>query len=180
MAVCGNPKKPARHNPCQKMSWQKSLELSLPRLSGKARKKCPDLVLVPPNHDEYSMYSKLVNKIYLRYTDMVEPFGIDESWLDVTGSTSLFGNGKDIADTLRDTVKRELGLTISVGVSFNKAFAKLGSDMKKPDATTIISRDNFRKKSVATPCRFAVICGQGGISDTCKVGNNKNRRSCCG
>lgn len=159
MAVCGNPKN--RHGIIlAKNELAKKFGVITAETVWQARKKCPDLVLVPPNHDEYSMYSKLVNKIYLRYTDMVEPFGIDESWLDVTGSTSLFGNGKDIADTLRDTVKRELGLTISVGVSFNKAFAKLGSDMKKPDATTIISRDNFRKKVWPLPVGSLLYVGK--------------------
>ncbi|MGI6578407.1 MAG: DNA polymerase Y family protein [Eubacteriales bacterium] len=93
MAVCGNPKN--RHGIIlAKNELAKKFGVITAETVWQARKKCPDLVLVPPNHDEYSMYSKLVNKIYLRYTDMVEPFGIDESWLDVTGSTSLFGNGK--------------------------------------------------------------------------------------
>jgi len=110
-----------------------------------AKRKCPELVLVPPHHDRYSKYSKIVNKIYERFTDMVEPFGIDESWLDVTASLHLFGSGGDIADKIRETVKSETGLTLSVGVSFNKVFSKLGSDYKKPDATTVISRDNYKE-----------------------------------
>ncbi|MDD4796713.1 MAG: DNA polymerase IV [Eubacteriales bacterium] len=110
-----------------------------------ARKKCPDLTVVPPRHGEYSYYSRLVNAIYGRYTGQVEPFGIDESWLDVTGSLHLFGTGRQIADEIRAAVRQELGLTVSVGVSFNKIFAKLGSDYKKPDATTEITRDNFEQ-----------------------------------
>lgn len=110
-----------------------------------AKKKCPDLVIVPPHHDLYEEYSKKVNDIYKEYTDLVEPFGIDESWLDVTGSYELFGDGKTIADILRKRVKEELGITISVGVSFNKVFAKLGSDYKKPDATTVITKNNFKE-----------------------------------
>ncbi len=109
-----------------------------------AKKKCPELVIVPPHHDLYEKYSERVNKIYLEYTDMVEKFGIDESWLDVTGSQRLFGNGEEIANTIRKRVKEEIGITISVGVSFNKVFAKLGSDYKKPDATTVISKENFK------------------------------------
>ncbi len=105
-----------------------------------ARRKCPDLVVVAPHHDLYHEYSRRVNAIYEQYTDLVEPFGIDESWLDVTGSRRLFGDGKTIADELRMRVREEVGLTISVGVSFNKVFAKLGSDYKKPDATTVINR----------------------------------------
>lgn len=110
-----------------------------------ARKKCPDLIVLPPHHSEYSRFSKIINGIYTQYTDLVEPFGIDESWLDVTNTYSLFADSpRQLADDLRRRVKYETGLTISVGVSFNKIFAKLGSDYKKPDATTVISRENFR------------------------------------
>ena len=96
-----------------------------------AKKKCPQLVIVPPRHDLYEEYSRKVNSIYLEYTDLVEKFGIDESWLDVTGSQKLFGSGEEIAATLRKRIREEIGITISVGVSFNKVFAKLGSDYKK-------------------------------------------------
>lgn len=111
---------------------------------GNARRKCPDIVLVLPHHGLYEEYSKKVNDIYKRYTDLVEPFGIDESWLDVTASQGLFGDGVHIADEIRRAVREEIGITVSVGVSFNKVFAKLGSDYKKPDATTVISRDNYK------------------------------------
>ena len=107
-----------------------------------AKKKCPGLILLPPHHDEYAAMSKRVNEIYCSVTDQVEPFSVDESWLDVTGSQRLFGDGKTIADQLRRRVREELGITISVGVSDNKAWAKLGSDYKKPDATTVITREN--------------------------------------
>ncbi len=111
-----------------------------------ARKKAPGLVVLPPHHDLYRQYSRVVNEIYGHYTDLVEPFGIDESWLDITGSAHLFGgNPKAIADELRARVKRETGLSISVGISFNKVFAKLGSDYKKPDATTVISAENWQQ-----------------------------------
>lgn len=109
-----------------------------------AKKKCPSLVIVPPHHDLYEEYSQRVNAIYLEYTDLVEKFGIDESWLDVTGSQKLFGSGEEIAALIRKRVREEIGITISVGVSFNKVFAKLGSDYKKPDATTVISRENYK------------------------------------
>ncbi len=111
-----------------------------------AQEKCPELVVVHPHFGEYMKYSKLVRQIYYRYTDMIEPFGLDECWLDVTGSRTLFGSGEDIAESIRKAVKNELKLTVSVGVSFNKVFAKLASDMKKPDAVTVISRDDFKKK----------------------------------
>ncbi len=109
-----------------------------------ARKKCPDLCLVRPHMEKYRYYCEKINAIYQRFTDMVEPFSIDESWLDVTASQSLFGSGKKIADTIRRTVKEELHMTLSAGVSFNKIFAKMGSEYKKPDATTVISRENYK------------------------------------
>lgn len=109
-----------------------------------AQQKCPDLIIAAPHYELYEEYSAAAREIYYRYTDMVESFGMDECWLDVTGSALLFGNGKMIADELRDVMKKELGLSISVGVSYNKIFAKLGSDLKKPDATTIISPKNFK------------------------------------
>lgn len=124
-----------------------------------AKIKCPGLVIVPPHHDIYETYSQIINEIYQQYTDLVEPFGIDESYLDVTGSRYLFGDGKTIADTLRARIKKEVGVTISVGVSFNKAFAKLGSDYKKPDATTIISRENFREIVFPLPVNALLFVG---------------------
>lgn len=110
-----------------------------------AKRKCPNLTIVPPHRDEYVKYSKKVNEVYERYTDLVEPYGLDESYLDVTNTMHLFGSGKEIADGLREIVFKETGLTISVGVSFNKVFAKLGSDYKKPNATTCITKENFRE-----------------------------------
>ncbi|MEG0753876.1 MAG: DNA polymerase IV, partial [Angelakisella sp.] len=123
-----------------------------------AKRKCPDLVLVPPHHGEYEKYSRLINNIYEEFTDLVEPFGIDESWLDVTGVQHLFGDGRAIADKLRDTVRERLGLTISV--SFNKVFAKLGSDYKKPDATTVISRENFKDVVFPLPATDLLFVGK--------------------
>lgn len=143
MAVCGNPDN--RHGIIlAKNELAKAYGVVTAETLWQARKKCPDLQVVPPHHSKYKNYSKLINEIYLRYTDMVEPFSVDESWLDVTGSQKLFGSGKQIADEIRETVKKELGLTLSAGVSFNKIFAKMGSDYKKPDATTVISRDNYK------------------------------------
>ncbi len=111
-----------------------------------ARQRCPNLVVVPPQYDEYIKYSRLAHEIYYRYTDMVEPFGMDECWLDVTASRYQCGTGMEIAEQIRTATREELGLTVSVGVSFNKIFAKLGSDMKKPDAITEITPENYRDK----------------------------------
>jgi DNA polymerase IV len=110
-----------------------------------ARQKCPGLEVVPPDFSKYLRFSRLARAIYEDYTDQIEAFGIDECWLDVTGSTHLFGDGETIADKIRQRFKAELGLTASVGVSFNKIFAKLGSDIKKPDATTIITKENYQE-----------------------------------
>ncbi len=110
-----------------------------------ARQKCPQLKVVKPNYELYDEYCTKVRNLYCEYTDQVEPFGMDESWLDVSGSALLFGSGEEIAEELRRRVKKEFGLTISVGVSFNKVFAKLGSDYKKPDAITVISPENYRE-----------------------------------
>lgn len=143
MAVCGSPEN--RHGIIlAKNEIAKSFGVVTAETLWQARKKCPGLQVVPPHHAKYRHYSRLINEIYLRYTDMVEPFSVDESWLDVTGSMNLFGSGKQIADSIRETVKKELGLTLSAGVSFNKIFAKMGSDYKKPDATTVITRENFK------------------------------------
>lgn len=108
-----------------------------------ARSLCPELVVLPPHFERYIHYSREVQRIYSDYTDRREPFGIDESWLDITGCLRA-GEGLSAAREINRRVKRELGLTVSVGVSWNKVFAKLGSDYRKPDAVTLISRDNYR------------------------------------
>ena len=145
MAVSGDPASRhgiilAKNEPAKKYGVQTAETI------WQAKRKCPDLVLLPPHHALYREYSKRVNAIYDQYTDLVEPFGIDESLLYVTHSLHLFGgDAKALADRLRARIKEELGLTLSVGVSFNKVFAKLGSDYKKPDATTVIGRENWRE-----------------------------------
>lgn len=159
MAVCGSVEN--RHGiVLAKNELAKAYGIVTAETVWQARKKCPELVTVPPRHGEYSKYSRIVNAIYERYTDMVEPFGIDESWLDVTGSLHLFGSGQQIADEIRTVVKREVGLTVSVGVSFGKVFAKLGSDYKKPDATTVISRENFRDIVYPLPVSSLLYAGK--------------------
>lgn len=143
MAVCGDPD--SRHGIIlAKNEHAKKYGIVTAETVWQAMRKCPGLQLVKPHHDKYKEYSLKINQIYLQYTDMVEPFSIDESWLDVTASRRLFGSGRQIADTIRERVKAELGLTLSVGVSYNKIFAKMGSEYKKPDATTEITRENFK------------------------------------
>lgn len=145
MAVCGDPS--IRHGIIlAKNNIAKKYGIYTPELVSSAKKKCPNLVLVEPHFEEYAKYSKLVNKVYLKYTDRVEPFSIDESFLDVSESIKLFGSASKIAYKIKEEVKNTLGLTISVGVSFNKSLAKIGSDLKKPDAITELLEDNFREK----------------------------------
>ena len=145
MAVCGDPA--SRHGIIlAKNEPAKRFGIQTAETVWQARRKCPSLVLLPPHHKLYREYSIRVNELYGQYTDLVEPFGIDESWLDITGSMHLFGGDPvAIADELRRRVREELGLSISVGVSFNKIFAKLGSDYKKPDATTLIPPENWQE-----------------------------------
>lgn len=123
----------------------------------KARRKCPDLVIVPPNYPLYLRFSKLARMIYSDYSDYIEPFGLDENWLDVSGCSQ---SGEDIANEIRNRVKSELGITVSVGVSFNKIFAKLGSDYKKPDAVTVINKDNFKDIVWSLPCGDLLMVGR--------------------
>lgn len=126
-----------------------------------AKQKCPSLEILPPHYEKYSEYSRQVKAIYREYTDQVESFGIDEAWLDVTGSADIFGDGARIADELRERVKRETGgLTISVGVSFGKVFAKLGSDLKKPDAVTEIPSESFQRIVWPLPASSMLGVGQ--------------------
>lgn len=116
-----------------------------------AKQKCPDLVTVEPHFALYMKYSELVHNIYNDYTNRVESFGMDECWLDISNDTITIEDGERIANEIRERVKFETGLTVSIGVSFNKIFAKLGSDMKKPDAVTVISEENFREKIYGLP-----------------------------
>ncbi len=159
VAVCGS--KEERHGiVLAKNELAKSFGVKTAEAIFEAKAKCPQLVTLPPIYDKYQEYSKRAIEIYSRYTDLIEPFGIDECWLDVTGSTVLFGSGEEIADKIRNDMKNELGITISVGVSFNKVFAKLGSDMKKPDAVTVISRENFKSRVWPLPISDLLFVGR--------------------
>lgn len=159
MAVCGDPE--SRHGIIlAKNEIAKKYGIKTAETIWQAKRKCPQLVLTATRFHEYRRFSNQINEIYRRFTDLVEPFSIDESWLDVTGSRTLFGDGKTIADTLRAQIRQETGLTVSIGVSFNKIFAKLGSDYKKPDATTVISRRNYRDIVFPLPVDALIFCGK--------------------
>ena len=155
LAVCGDPE--ARHGiVLAKNERAKKLGVKTGEAIWQAKQKCPDLRVLPPNFKRYMHFARMMRQIYAEYTDFIEPFGLDEAWLDVTGHKK---SGEQIADELRMRAKEELGLTLSVGVSFNKIFAKLGSDMKKPDATTVISPENFRDKVWPLPVEELLFVG---------------------
>ena len=143
IAVCGDPER--RNGIVLTASYPaKWMGVKTGMALWEAQQHCRDIIFVPAHYDLYTRYSGYTREIFLRYSDMVEPFGLDEAWLDCTASQSLFGSGLKIAKQISDAVKDELGITCSIGVSWNKVFAKLGSDYKKPDATTIISRSNWK------------------------------------
>ncbi len=125
-----------------------------------ARQKCPKLVVVTPTFGLYLRFSRAVREIYSRYTPYIEAFGIDECWLDVTDNVRAGGDAEEIAHAIRNAVKEEIGITLSAGVSWNKVFAKLGSDLKKPDAVTVITKDNFREKVWSLPASELLYVGR--------------------
>ena len=159
MAVSGDPSK--RHGIIlAKNQVAKKYGIYTPETVYSALKKCPRLVLVKPHYEEYVKYSKLVNEIYRKYTDRVEKFGIDESFLDVTESTNIFGSPYDIAYKIKEEIKEKYNLTISVGVSFTKSLAKLGSDLKKPDAITVLDYDTYKNKIYGLPVNMLLYVGK--------------------
>ena len=144
VAVCGSTEN--RHGiVLAKSAIAKKAGVKTGMVNWEARQLCPDLIMVPPHYDQYLKYSKLAHEIYGRYTDLIEPYGMDEVWMDVTASRT-YGSSREIAEKIRRSIREELGLTVSIGVSFSKVFAKLGSDMKKPDAITEITKENFKEK----------------------------------
>lgn len=160
VAVCGSAD--SRHGiVLAKNEIAKKYKIKTAETLWQAQKKCPDLVVLPPHHQKYKKYSIIINQIYSNYTDRVEPFGMDESWLDMSGSWQLFGTSPlAVADRLRKEVEEKTGLTISVGISFNKVFAKMGSDYKKPNATTEITRDNYKQILWPLPVNTLLFVGQ--------------------
>ena len=158
VAVCGATED--RHGiVLAKSELAKKAGVKTGMVNWEARVKCPGLVIVPPRYDQYVRFSRLARQIYARFTDLVEPFGMDECWLDVTGSGAM-GSGREIADEIRRRMREELGLTVSVGVSFCKVFAKLGSDLKKPDAVTEITPENFRETIWPLPADELIYVGR--------------------
>ena len=178
VAVCGD--KELRHGiVLAKSEEAKAFGVKTAEPIWQAQRKCPNLIIVPPHFDIYIKYSKMVRALYARYTDLIESYGIDECWLDISTSTLLFpeysgekfvetGGGKfysdgfltHLGDTIRNAVKEELGVTVSCGVSFNKVFAKLGSDLKKPDGTTVISKANFKETVYGLPVEDLLYVGK--------------------
>lgn len=158
VAVCGSTEE-RRGIVLAKSEKAKKAGVKTGMVNWEARQKCPGLIILPPQYEQYVKYSKLARGIYLRYTDLVEPFGMDECWIDVTGSQRLFGRAEKIAEQIRCSVKCELGMTVSIGVAGNKVFAKLASDMKKPDAITIITADDFKEKVWPLPASDLLYVG---------------------
>ena len=158
VAVCGDPES-RRGIVLAKNYIAKAAGIKTGEVIWQAKQKRPDLVVVPPNYLLYLRFSKLARSIYSDYTNQIEPFGLDEAWLDVTGNCRNGIDGTIIANKIRERIKNELGVTVSVGVSFNKIFAKLGSDMKKPDATTTISRENFKETVWVLPSSDLLYVG---------------------
>ena len=157
VAVCGSTE--SRHGiVLAKSELAKKAGVQTGMVNWQARQKCPDLILVPPQYDQYLKYSNLVHEIYYRYSNFVEPFGMDECWVGLPGTDIV--RGRAIAEEIRTAAKEELGLTVSIGVSFSKIFAKLGSDMKKPDAITVISTDDVQAKVWPLPVSDLLYVGR--------------------
>lgn len=135
-----------------------------------AKQVCPEINFISPRMDLYLRFSRMAHEIYGEYTDLQEAYGIDESWLDVTDSVSIKGDGEKIATEISNRMKSELGITVSIGVSFNKIFAKLGSDYKKPDAITTMHRDEYRKKAWALPASDLLYVGRSTSTKLAKMG----------
>lgn len=169
LIVCGDPKE--RHGiVLAKNEEAKKFGVKTAETVYSALKKCPDLQMVEGHHLEYRKYSKKVVEIYNRYTDQIEECSIDECALDMTESVQLFGSGYEIAERIRKEVKTELGLTVSIGVSFNKVFAKLASELKKPDAVTEITRTNYKEKVWPLPVTELLFVGKSTADVLHKIG----------
>ena len=169
LIVCGDPKE-RRGIVLAKNEEAKRYGIKTAETVYSALRKCPDVQMVGAHHHEYKRYSKKVVEIYSRFTDCIEECSIDECALDMTESTFLFGNGREIAEKIRQTVKEELGLTVSIGVSFNKIFAKLASEIKKPDAVTEITRENYKTVAWRLPVTDLLFVGRSTAETLRKIG----------
>ena len=190
VAVCGNEEE-RRGIVLAKSEEAKRKGIKTGDTVWQAKRKCPDLIVVRPHFDKYMSMSRKVKAIYAEYTDLIESYGIDECWLDVTHSTKVFpaydgekyveeggekhfsdGFLRHIGDTIRLAVKRQTGVTVSVGVSFNKIYAKLGSDLKKPDGTTVISLLNYKNMIFGLPVSDLLMVGGATAAKLTAMGYN--------
>lgn len=159
VAVCGSTEE--RHGiVLAKSELAKKAGVKTGMANWEARRLCPGLIICPPQFEQYIKYSKLVRAIYQRYTDKIEPFGMDECWLDVSDLGLRSNDGEKIAQEIRKSVRDEIGITVSIGVSFNKIFAKLGSDMNKPDAVTVIGEEDYKEKVWPLPASDLIYAGR--------------------
>ena len=171
LIVCGDPKK--RHGiVLAKNEEAKKYGIKTAETVYSALKKCPDVQMVGSHYGEYKRYSRLVRDIYARYTEKIEECSIDECALDMTESVALFGTGEEIAEKIRREIKSELGLTVSIGVSFNKVFAKLASELKKPDAVTVVSRENYKRVVFPLPVTQLLFVGGATAQTLYRLGVN--------
>lgn len=159
VAVAGDPKKRngiilAKSRPAKETGVKTGIAI------WEAKRVCPDLIVVPPDYAAYKRYSRLARLVYYDYTDLVEPFGLDESWIDITGSLPLFGGDEmSVAQEISERVKSELGLTVSIGVSWNKVFSKLGSDMDPGDGIVAITPENYKDVAWSRPVGDLIYVG---------------------
>ena len=159
VAVCGSTEN--RHGIVLTASYPaKHMGVRTGMANWQARQVCPDLIMVPPHYELYLQYSRAVHAIYQHYTNLIEAYGMDENWLGLPGQDDLSGEGARLAEELRRRIFREIGITVSVGISFNKVFAKLGSDRKKPNGQTVITRENFREIVWPLPARELLWIGR--------------------
>ena len=159
LIVCGDPKQ-RRGVVLAKNEEAKKYGIKTGDTVYAALKKCPHLLQTGTHFSEYHRYSQMVKEIYLRYTDQVEECSIDECAMDVTASVKLFGNGEEIAEKIRLAVKAKVGVTVSIGVSFNKVYAKLASEFKKPDAVSVVTKENYRQTVYPRPVTELLFVGK--------------------
>ncbi len=158
MAVCGDPE--ARHWIVLTANYPaKRMGVKVGQAIWQAKQTCAGLVTVPPNYDLYIHFSQMMHSIWEEYSNRVEAFGLDENWVDVSDEVKNVYQGKLLADKLRERMKRELGITVSIGVANNKIFAKLGSDFKKPDGTTAIYPETFKGTIWPLPAKDLLYVG---------------------